>query len=97
MDDTLKVCNEKFATLLEYKSSEEWAKIETSFPDAFVADDSQETLISAFQDAMEHMIGSTNTIFWKKKDGGTISTKVILVPSVHENHLFALHFVSHTS
>lgn len=94
MDDTHKVCNEKFATLLGYTSPEEWANVETSFPDAFVAQDSQETLISAFQDAMEHMTGSTNTISWKKKDGSTVSTDVILVPIVHEHHLFALHFVS---
>lgn len=94
LDDAHKVCNEKFSTLLGYKSPDEWANVETSFPDAFVAQDSQETLISAFQDAMEDMIGSTNTISWKKKDGSTVSTDVILVPIVHERHLFALHFVS---
>lgn len=94
LDDTHKVCNKKFATLLGYESADEWAKIDTSFPDAFVADESQEALVSAFQDAMEHMVGSTNSIVWKKKDGTTVNSEVILVPIAHDNHLFALHFVS---
>lgn len=94
LDDSLKVCNKKFATLLGYQSEDEWVKIDTSFPDAFVAPESQETLVSSFQDAMEKNVGSTNKIVWKKKDGSTTSTTVILVPISHENHLFALHFVS---
>ncbi len=94
LDDTSKVCNKKFATLLGYESEDEWAKIQESFPDAFVANESQETLISAFQDAMEKNIGSTNTIVWKKKDGSTVEATVMLVPISYEGHVFALHFVS---
>jgi len=94
LDDTSKVCNKKFATLLGYESEDEWAKIQKSFPDAFVANESQETLISAFQDAMEKNIGSTNTIVWKKKDGSTVEATVMLVPISYEGHVFALHFVS---
>lgn len=94
LDDTNKVCNKKFATLLGYASAEEWSDITTSFPDAFVAEKSQEALISAYQDAMENKVGSTNTIVWKKKDGSTVSTDVLLVPLVYEGHLLALHFVS---
>ena len=94
LDDMHKVCNKKFATLLGYQSEDEWAKINQSFPDAFVAEESQETLISSFQNALSKNIGSTNTIVWKKKDGSTISTKVILVPIHHNGHLFALHFIS---
>jgi len=94
LDDIHKVCNKKFAALLGYESEEEWAKIDSSFPDAFVDDQSQETIISAFMDAMEKNIGSANSITWKRKDGSTIDTEVILVPIVHQNHLLALHFVS---
>lgn len=94
LDDMNKVCNKKFATLLGYKSEDEWAKINASFPDTFVDPESQETLISAFQNAMDKRIGSTNKIVWKKKDGGTLKSTVILVPVVHEDHLFALHFIS---
>lgn len=94
LDDLHKVCNKKFANLLGYESEDEWAKIEESFPQVFVADESQETLVSSFQDAMEKGIGSTNEIVWKKKDGETVNTTVILVPVSNEGHLFALHFVS---
>lgn len=93
LDDVHKVCNKNFSDLLGYDSEEEWIKIDTSFPATFVADESQETLVSAFQDAMENMSASANKIVWKKKDGSTVSTKVILVPVVHDDHLFALHFV----
>ncbi len=93
-DDTHKVCNKKFATLLGYPSEAEWAKVDTSFPEAFVDDGSQETLVVAYRNAMERGIGSANTVVWKKKDGGTVKSSVILVPIVHDGHLFALHFVS---
>lgn len=93
-DDTNKVCNEKFATLLGYASPEQWAKVDESFPDAFVAPASQETLISAFQDAMEKAVASTNKITWKKKDESTVESTVILTPISYQGHVFALHFVS---
>ncbi len=94
LDDNNKVCNEKFSSLLGYKSEDEWAKIDKSFPETFVAEESQVTLVTAYQNAMEDMAASTNTIVWKKKDGSTVSTEVFLTPIVHEGHLFALHFVS---
>jgi len=94
LDDTHKVCNEKFAKLLGYDSPKEWAEITESFPQTFVAEKSQNTLVSAYQDAMEKCVGSQNTISWKKKDGSILDTKVILVPVSFDNHLFALHFVS---
>jgi len=94
LDDTHKVCNKKFATLLGYQSADEWEKIDKSFPDTFVAHESQEVLVSSFLDAMEKKVGSTNKIVWKKKDGETIETTVIIVPITHNGHLFALHFVS---
>lgn len=67
LDDVNKVCNKKFASLLGYESEDEWAKIDTSFPEVFVDSQSQEALISSFQDAMEKKVGSTNKIVWKKK------------------------------
>ena len=66
LDDTHKVCNAKFAQLLGYTSPEEWAKVDTSFPDAFVDPSSQEVLVNAFRDAMENSVGSTNSIVWDR-------------------------------
>lgn len=94
LDDVNKVCNKKFAELLGYDSPEEWAKIEESFPQVFVDEGSQETLVNAYQDAMEKGNASTNKIVWKKKDGETVKTSVILAPISFEGHLLAIHFVS---
>ena len=94
LDDVHKVCNKNFAELLGYDSENDWVNVTESFPEAFVAEVSQETLISAYQEAMEKGTGSVNKIVWKKKDGGSVDTKVILVPIVHKGHLFALHFVA---
>jgi hypothetical protein len=93
LDDESKVCNEQFATLLGYDSADEWAHMQGSFPALFVADESQEALVEAYQNAMEKMVASTNSITWKKKTGETVQTTVILVPIDFEGHLFALHFI----
>lgn len=96
LDDDCRACNDKFATLLGYASPEEWFKVDVqgSFPGAFVADKSQTILVSAYQDAMEKMVGSTNKITWKKKSGEMIDTMVTLVPVAYQDHIFALHFIS---
>jgi hypothetical protein len=94
LDDTHKVCNGKFASLLGYRSPEEWADVTESFPDAFVDRSSQETLVSAYQQAMDKIIPANINVTWKKKTGGTVATSVILVPVAYEGHLFALHFIS---
>lgn len=93
-DDTHKVCNEKFASLLGYASKEEWAGVQESFTEAFVDEASQHTLVEAYQNAMQKKSGATMQVTWKKKSGETVDTTVILVPVVHKGHLFALHFVS---
>mgnify|MGYP001604241560 CR=1 FL=1 len=94
LDDAHKVCNKKFASLLKYSSPEEWAKADESFPTALVDTNSQNTLISAYQDAMEKMVGSTIKVTWKTKSGEKVNTSVILVPITYQQHMFALHFVS---
>ncbi len=94
MDDDNKVCNEKFASLLDYGSAEEWEAMEGSFPALFVDENSQNTLIDAYQKAMQDMVASTIKIQWKKKTGGTVETTVILVPISYKGHMFALHFAT---
>jgi len=93
LDDIHKVCNEKFASLMEYRSPEEWAGVEDSF-EAFVDRSSQETLVKAYRQAMEKLIPSNIKVTWKKKSGGTVPTSVVLVPIAYDDHLFALHFIS---
>lgn len=93
-DDTHKVCNKKFSSMLGYKSPEEWAKVNENIPAVFVAQKSMMTLIKTYRNAMEKCAGSSIKVTWKKKSGGLINTNVILVPIAYENHLMALHFVT---
>lgn len=93
LDDDNIVCNEKFATLLGYSSPAEWASVEGHFTEAFVDAKSGQTLVSAYQNAMEKLEGATIKVTWKKKSGDTINTIVILVPIAYQGHVFALHFV----
>ncbi len=93
LDDIHKVCNGKFASLLGYRSPEEWAKDENLL-EATVERTSQETLVNAYNQAMEKFIASNIKVTWKKKSGGTVVTSVVLVPIAYDDHIFALHFVS---
>ncbi|MBI1833494.1 MAG: hypothetical protein HYR90_01585 [Candidatus Andersenbacteria bacterium] len=94
LDDAHKICNQKFADLLGYASTEAWAEVTEPFPQVFVNKNSQEALIDAFQKAMELKAASTTPITWKKQTGEMIDTTVIIVPISYQGHLFALHFVT---
>jgi len=96
LDDTHKVCNEKFASMLGYKSAAEWANVQEPFTEAFVEKRSQHALVSAYQEAMESKTGSCVDIDWKKKKSGPVATRVILVPISVRQELLALHFISET-
>ena len=93
LDDVHKLCNARFARLLGYASPEEWARVQRPFPEAFVAAQSHEPLISAYQDAIDRLVASTFPATWKRQDGGTVDSTVILVPVAYQGHLLALHFV----
>jgi PAS domain-containing protein len=93
LDDTHKACNEKFASLLGYESPEEWAKLENPLG-ATVDEASQQTVVSAYTEAMEKLVASKINIKGKKKSGETVDLSVIMVPAEYKNHIFALHFVS---
>jgi hypothetical protein len=93
LDDNHKACNDKFASLLGYKSPEDWAA-NGGFLDIFVAEKSRETLSTAYWNAMNKMIASTIQLTLMKKGGGTIETTMVLVPIFFSGHLFSVHFVT---
>lgn len=94
LDDVHKVCNKRFSDLLGYRDPAAWAAVTQSFPAAFVAPDSQEDLVGTYQDAMEFGVGGVTPVVWKRKDGKTVETDVILVPFETEGHRMALHFIA---
>ena len=94
LDDNHWACNKRFADLLGYKSPEELVSQELPLLDALVSEKSQDSLVTAYGNAMEKMVGSTIEVTWKKNNGQTVDTNVILVPVAYDGHLFALHFLS---
>ncbi len=93
LDEECMVCNARFAEMLGYDSAAELSSQKGSFLQAFVAEPSQATLASAYNDAMSKKISSTFPLTWKKKNGEMRSSQVNLVPIIYGNHLFALHFI----
>ena len=94
LDDEHKVCNQRFASMLDYESADKWAAVKDNFPEAFVAEQSQETLVNTFREAMEKGIGSSIKVKWKKKSQGSVESNVILVPISYKGYRMALHFIS---
>ena len=94
LDDRNKWCNQRFATLLGYASPQEWAAVAASFTSAFVDPKSQSTIVSTYQDAMEQGVGAQVPVTWRRKDGKSVKTRVILVPLEREGHRMALHFIT---
>jgi hypothetical protein len=82
LDDMNKACNKRFASLLGYASPSEWAAVEKTFPETFVSPKDQKTLVQAYQDAMNKLVGSTISVTWKKKRTGEVPTTTIMVPIV---------------
>jgi len=93
LDDNHKACNSKFATMLGFKSPQEWAKMQ-GFLDVYVDEKSRETLSTAYWNAMNKMVASTTQITWMKKGGGTFDSTVVLIPMFSQGHLFSVHFVT---
>jgi PAS domain S-box-containing protein len=94
LDDTHKLCNKKFASMLGYASAEEWESVEKPFTDAFVEPQSQHALVSAYQEAMESKTGSCVNVTCKRKMGGQVNTQVMLVPIRVKGAMLAMHFMS---
>jgi hypothetical protein len=95
LDDNHKACNSKLATLLGFKSPQEWAAV-PGFLEAYVEEKSRETLSTAYWDSVKKMMASTIQITWMKKGGGTLDSTMILVPMFFQGHMFSVHFVTAT-
>ena len=94
LDDTHRLCNQRFALMLGYESAEEWSRVTKPFTEVFVQEKSRHSLVSAFQEAMESKSASIIHVTWKKKAGDSINTQVILVPISVKGELLALHYIT---
>jgi hypothetical protein len=96
LDDTHKACNSKFASMLGFKSPQEWAE-KSGFLDLFVEEKSRETLAAAYWASVQKMAASTIQLTWLKKDGKTLDSTMVLVPMFFQGHMFSVHFVTSTT
>jgi PAS domain S-box-containing protein len=92
LDDTHKMCNQKFSDMLGYKSIEEWVSNET--PVADVSEEDQPKIIEAYGSASENYEASEVLVTIVKKDGTRLKTKVIMAPITYKGEVFVLHFIS---
>jgi PAS domain S-box-containing protein len=92
LDDEHKSCNKKFADMLGYKSTQEWA--ENEFPISDVAEEDQEKGIETYMNASRKLIASTLPATWVSKDGKRIKTTVTMAPITYKGEIFVLHFIS---
>jgi len=96
LDDNHKVCNQKFASMLGFKSPQEWAE-KQGFLDVYVTEKSRETLSTAYWNAMQKMAASTIPMTWMKQGGATLDSTMILIPTFFKGHMFSVHFVTSTT
>lgn len=92
LDNEHKICNEKFAALIGYKSVREYETSEDPMVD--VHESSINALVGAYQNAMQAKTGSTIQVTFKKRGGGSVKTTVILVPIAFKGEMLALHFIT---
>lgn len=96
LDDNHKACNSKLASMLGFKSPQEWAE-KQGFLEVYVAEKSRETLATAYWASVQKMNASTIQLTWIKKDGSSIDSTMILVPMFFQGHMFSVHFVTSTA
>ena len=93
LDDNHKACNQKFASMLGFKSPKEWAE-KQGFLEVYVSEKSRETLSIAYWNAMQKMVASNIQMTWLKKDGAVIDSTMIMIPMFFQGHMFSVHFIT---
>ena len=96
LDDNHKACNNRLATMLGFKSPQEWASV-SGFLEVYVAEKSRETLSTAYWNSVNKMMASTIQLTWMKKTGETVDSTMILVPMFFNGHMFSVHYVTSTT
>ncbi|MCW4003820.1 MAG: hypothetical protein NWE95_07915 [Candidatus Bathyarchaeota archaeon] len=93
LDDNHKICNQRFASFLGYKSPQEWAK-PSGFLDLYVDEKSREKVATAYWNATDNFNASTINVTWKKKDETTANSTMVICPMAYKGHILAIHFIT---
>lgn len=92
LDDEHKICNQKFADMLGYKSIREW--VDNQYPISDVLEKDQEKGIKAYMDASRKLKASTMSATLVKKGGKKIKAEIIFAPITYKGEVFVIHFIS---
>lgn len=92
LDDTHKICNQKFADMLGYSSVKEW--VDNQFPIDDLIEEDQDKATQSYMKASENFQASTLPVTWVKKGGQRIHSTIVMVPITYQNEVFVLHFIS---
>ncbi len=92
LDDEHKICNQKFAKMLGYKSPQEW--VANLYPVSDVEKKDQPKVIKAYMGASRKFKSSSLEATFVKKDGHKIKTSVIMTPITYRGEVFVIHFIS---
>ena len=92
LDDTHKICNQKFADMLGYKSIEEWVANPT--PVADVDEEDRDKVIEAYGEASDNFKASVVKATVTTKTDEKIKVQVIMTPLTYRGEVFVLHFIS---
>lgn len=92
LDDEHKICNEKLAKLLGYKSPQEW--VDNQYPLDDVAEADKAKVVAAYMDASRKLKASRLTGTFIRQDGKKIKAEVIMAPVSYSGEVFVVHFIS---
>ncbi len=92
LDDDHKVCNQRFADFLGYKSPQDWSRI-PGFIEIFVDEPSRNAFMSAYWSAVNNMNASTIQVTWKRRDKTKVESTMILLPMAFEGHIISVNFI----
>lgn len=95
LDDNHKVCNQRFAEFLGYKSPQDWSKI-PGFIEVFVDEPSRNAFMSAYWSAVNNMNASTIQLTWIKSNNAKVDSTMILLPMAFEGHILSVNFIINT-
>lgn len=92
LDDTHKICNQKFADMLGYKSIEDWVANEAPVGD--VVEEDQKKVIDAYTDAADTYKAREVKVAILRQDGKRINVLVHMTPFTYRGETFVLHFLT---
>ncbi len=94
LDNTHKICNQKFADMLGYKSIDDWAT--NKAPVGYAVEEDQRKIADAYIDASDTYKAREVNVAILRQDGKRINVLVHLTPFTYRGEVFVLHFVSPT-